>query len=98
MPRDAAGDANDPRERHDILPRPSSSTRGAALRYGVLTKMQQDLEKFVKELRAKARLERKLDRIRAARERAEAAATKLPEPKRRPVRLKKEGGKRKVRY
>ena len=94
MPRDAAGDASDPRERHDILPRPSSSTRGAALHH-VLTKMQQDLQKYVKELRAKARLERKLDRIRAARERAEAAATKLPEPKRRPVRLKKEGGERK---
>ena len=93
MPRDAGGDASDPRERHDILPRPSSHERGAALRY-VLAKMQQDLEKYVKELRAKARFERKLDRIRAAREQAEAAATKLPEPKRRPVRLKKEGGKK----
>ena len=93
MPRGAAGDTNDPRERRDILPRPSSHERGAALRH-VLTKMQQDLEKYVKELRAKARLERKLDRIRAARERAEAAATELPEPKRRPVKHKKEGSKK----
>ena len=98
MPRGAAGDTNDPRERRDILPRPSSSTRGAALRYGVLSKMQQDLQKYVRELRAKARLERKLDRIRAAREQAEAAATKLPEPRRRPVRHKKEGNRRKVRH
>ena len=52
--------------------------------------MQQDLRKYVKELRAKARLERKLDRLRAAREQAEAAGTKLPEPKRRPVRHKGE--------
>ena len=89
MPRDAAGDTSDPRERRDSS-RPSSYMRGAALRYGVLAKMQQDLRKYVKDLRAKARLERKLDRIKAAREQAEAAASKLPEPKRRPVRHKGE--------
>ena len=61
-------------------------------------KSKQDLVKYVKELQAKARLERKLDRIRAAREQAEATATKLPEPTRRQVRQKKEGSKRKVRY
>ena len=61
-------------------------------------KSKQDLVKYVKELQAKARLERKLDRIRAAREQAEAAATKLPEPTRRQVRHKKEGSKRKVRH
>ena len=54
---------------------------------------KQDLAKYVRELRAKARLERKLDRIRAEREQAEAAASKLPEPTRRPARHKK--GKRK---
>ena len=56
---------------------------------------KQDLAKYVRELRAKARLERKLDRLRAAREQAEAAASKLPESKRQPVRHKKEVGKRK---
>ena len=92
MPRGAAGDTNDPRERRDILPRPSSHERGAALRH-VLTKMQQDLQKYVRDLRAKARLERKLDRIRAAREQAEAADRKLPEHSkakfRRPLRPRK---------
>ena len=57
-------------------------------------KSKQNLVKYVKELQAKARLERKLDRIRAAREQADAAASKLPMPKRRPVRHKKEGSKK----
>ena len=56
---------------------------------------KQDLAKYVRELRAKARLERKLARIRAAREQADAAASKLPMPKRRPVRHEKDVGKRK---
>ena len=71
--------------------------RGAALRYGVLTKMQQDLQKYAKKLRDDAKLQRKLDRIKAARQEAEAAAGKLPAPKRRPARHQKER-KRKVRH
>ena len=71
--------------------------RGAALRYGVLTKMQQDLQKYAKKLRDDARLQHKLDRIKAARQEAEAAAVKLPAPKRRPARHQKER-KRKVRH
>ena len=55
---------------------------------------KQDLAKYVRELRAKARLERKLARIRAAREQADAAASELPEPKRRPLKHKKEGNKK----
>ena len=53
-------------------------------------KSKQDLANYVRELRAKARLERKLDRIKAARQEAEAAAGKLPAPKRRPARHQKE--------
>ena len=56
---------------------------------------RQDLAKYVRELQSKARLERKLARIRATRDKAEAAASKLPETRRQPVRHKNEGRKRK---
>ena len=55
---------------------------------------KQDLAKYVRELRAKTRLERKLAQVSVARDQAEAAATKLPEPKRRPLKHKKEGSKK----
>ena len=41
---------------------------------------KQDLKKYVKELRARARLERKLKKLRELQEQAQANANRLPEP------------------
>ena len=54
---------------------------------------KRDLQKYAKKLRDDAKLQRKLELIKAARQEAEAATSKLPEHskhrRRRPIRSKK---------